>query len=93
MEVNLCERVDDLRHSPFHLLNYLITIPSEGIIKSQGGKAWTIGRVRNYLDVHLGQIVYDKDGVVDWYIILVEMPQTGFEECWPLPTESLPELP
>ncbi len=31
----------------------------------------------------------DKDGVVDWCIVLMEMPLTRFEECWPLPTESL----
>ena len=49
---------------------------------------WTIGRVRN-----LAQIVCDKDGIVDWCIVLVEMPLTRFEECSPLPTESLPELP
>ena len=30
---------------------------------------------------------------MDWCIVLVEMPLTRFEECWPLPTESLPELP
>ena len=30
---------------------------------------------------------------MDWCIILVEIPLTQFEECWPLPTESLPELP
>ena len=47
----------------------------------------------NCLDAHLGQIVCDKDGVVDWYIVLMEMPLNRFEECWPLPTESLPELP
>ena len=47
----------------------------------------------NCLDDHLGQIVSDKDGVVDWCIVLVEMPLAPFEECWPLPTESLPELP
>ena len=41
----------------------------------------------------LGQIVCDRDGVVDWFIVLLEMPQTRFEECWPLPMESLPELP
>ena len=29
MEVLLCERVNDLRHSLFHLLNCLITTPSE----------------------------------------------------------------
>ena len=46
----------------------------------------------NCLDTDLGQIVCDKDGVVDWYIVLVEMPLTRFEECRPLPTESLPEL-
>ena len=54
---------------------------------------WTIGRVNNGLDAHFGQIVCDKDGVVDWCIVLVEMPLTRFEESRPLPTESLPELP
>ena len=49
--------------------------------------------VRNCLDAHLGQIVCDKDGVLEWCIVLVEMPLTRFEECWPLPMESLPELP
>ena len=29
MEVLLCERVNDLRHRLFHLLNCLITTPSE----------------------------------------------------------------
>ena len=53
----------------------------------------TIGRVRNCLDAHLGQIVCDKDRVVDWCIVPAEMPLTRFEEYWPLPTESLPELP
>ena len=46
----------------------------------------------NCLDAHLSQILCDKDGVVDWCIVLVEMPLTRFEECWPLPAESLPEL-
>ena len=27
-----------------------------------------------------------------WCIVLVEMPMTRFEECWPLPKESLPKL-
>ncbi len=49
--------------------------------------------MRNSLDAHLCQIVSDKVGDVDWCIVLVEMPQTRFEECWPLPTEFLPELP
>ena len=95
MEVLLCERVNDFHYSLFHLLNCLITTASE--LREQpkvtGSKVWTIGRVRNCLDAHLGQIVYDKDGVVDWCIVLVEMPLTRFEECWPLPTESLTELP
>ena len=30
---------------------------------------------------------------MDWCIVLMEMPLGRFEECWPLPTESLPELP
>ena len=42
---------------------------------------------------HLGQIVCDKDGVVVWCIVLLEIPLILFEECWPLLTESLPELP
>ena len=29
MEVLLCERVNDLRHSLYHLLNYLITTASK----------------------------------------------------------------
>ena len=95
MEALLCERVNDLRHSLFHLLNCLRTTASE--LRKQpkvtGSKVWTIGRVRNYLDAHLDQIVCDKDGVVDWCIVLLEMPRTRFEECWPLPKESLPELP
>ena len=36
--------------------------------KSQGA------RLRNSLDAHIGQIVCDKDGVVDWCIVLLEMP-------------------
>ena len=95
MEVLLCERVSDLRHSLFYLLNCLIRTASEPreIPKVAGSKVWTIGRVTNSLDVHLGQIVCDKDGVVDWCIVLVEMPLTRFEEWWSLPTESLPEPP
>ena len=48
--------------------------------------------MRNCLDDHLGQIVCDKDGVVDWCIGLLEMPLTRFEEYWTLPRESRPEL-
>ena len=94
MEVLLCERVNDLRNSLFHLLKCLLTIASEHREKAKvtGSKVWTIGRVRNCLDAHLAQIVRDKDGVVDWCIVLVEMPLTRFEECWPLPTEPCPEL-
>ena len=58
-----------------------------------GSKAWTIGRLRNCVGAHLGKIVCDKDRVVDWCIVLLEMPLTQFQECWPIPTESLPELP
>ena len=87
--------VNDLRHSLFHLLNCLITRDSElwEEPKVTGSKLWTIGALRNCLDAHLGQIVCDKDGVVDWCIVLVEMPLTRFEECWPLLEESLPEFP
>ena len=83
MEVLLFECVNDLRHSLFHLLNSLITTASElrESPKVTGSKVWTLGRVRNCLDAHLGQIVCDKDGVVDWCIVLVEMLLTRFEEC------------
>ena len=95
MKVLLCESVNDLRQSNFHLLNCLITtapaIREEP--KVSGSKVWTIGRVRNCLDAHLGQIVCDKDGVVDLCIALVEMPLTRFEECWLLSAVSLAELP
>ena len=86
MEVLLCERVNDLRHSLFHL-NCLLTISSElkELSKVTGSKVWTIARLRNCLDAHLGQIVCDKDGVVAWSIVPVEIPLTRFEECWPLP--------
>ena len=39
----------------------------------------------NCLDAHLGQKVFDKDEVVEWCIVLVEIPLS-----WPLPKESLP---
>ena len=95
MGVLLCERINDLRHSLFHLLNCLITTASEfrEQAKVTGSKVWTIGRVRNCIDAHLGQIVCDEDGVLDWCIVLMEMPLTQFEECWPVPMESLHELP
>ena len=99
MEVLLCESVNDLRHSLFHLLNCLITTASKFFLelreqpKVTGSKVWAIGKLKNCFDAHLGQRDCDKDGVVDWCIVLVEMPLTRFEECWPLPTESLPELP
>ena len=95
MELLLRERVNDLGHSLFYLLNCLITTASElrEYPKVTGSKVGTIGRVSNCLDAHLGQIVCNKDGVVDWCIVLVEMPLTRFKECCPLPTESLPELP
>ena len=77
-EVLLCERVNDFCHSLFHLLNCLITTASElrEQAKFTGSKVWTIVKLRNCLDAHLGQIVCDKDGVVDWCIVLVEMPLT-----------------
>ena len=95
MEVLLCERINDLRHSLFHLLSCLITTASEfrELPKVAGSKLWTIGTVKNCLDTYLCQIVCDKDVVVDWCIVLVEMPLTRFEEYWPLPTESLLEPP
>ena len=95
MEVLLRQCANDLRHRLFHPLNCLITAVSElkELPKVTGSKAWTIGRMRNCLNAHIGQIVCDKDGVVDWCIVIVEMPLTRFEESWPLPTESLAELP
>ena len=73
MEVIMCERVNDLRYSLFHLLNCLITTASEfrELPKVTGTKGWTIETVRNCLDAHLGQIVCDKVVVVDWCIVLL----------------------
>ena len=83
MEVLLCERVNDFRHSLFHLLNCLITTASElrESPKVTGSKVWTIGRGRNCLDAHLGQIVCVKNEVVDWCIVLVEMPLTRLKSA------------
>ena len=78
MEVLLCEHVYDLHHSLFHLLNCLITTASElrEWPKVTRRKVWTIVRVRKCLDAYLDQIVCDKDGVVDWCIIQVDIPLT-----------------
>ena len=83
MEVLLCERVNNLRHSLFYLVSCLLTTASEirEYPKVTGSKVSTIGRLRNCLEAHLGQIFRDKDGVVDWYIVFVEMPQSRFDEC------------
>ena len=78
-------------HTFFVWYTHETLVPFEVI--SSGCNISTIGRLRNCLDAHLGQIVCDKDGVVDWCIVLLEIPLTRFEECWPLLTESLPELP
>ena len=67
----LCDRVNNLGHTFYHLLNCLITTAYE-LRESQkvtGSKVWTIGRVTK-----------DKDGVEDWCIVLLEMPLTRFEE-------------
>ena len=48
MEVLLCEHVNDLRHSLFHLLNCLITTASElivGITKSHKEKSTILGNL------------------------------------------------
>ena len=65
MEVLLCECVNDLRHSLFHLLNCLITTASElrEYPKVTGRKVSTIRRLSNCPDAHLRQIVYDEDRV------------------------------
>ena len=57
MEVLLSERVSDL----FHLLNGLRTTASELRKKSKvtGSKVWTIGKLRNCLNAHFGQIICD----------------------------------
>ena len=47
--------------------------------KSQGARSRLEGGVRNCFDANLGQIVCDKAGVVNWCIVLVEMPLTRFE--------------
>ncbi len=84
LKVNVIARLEhELAYydSAVHRFNHYTTRTS----KVTGRKVWTIGKVRNCLDAHLGQIVCDKDGVVDWCIVLVEMPLNRLEECWPLP--------
>ena len=58
-------------------------------------KVWTIGRLRNCLDAHLGQIACDKDGVVDWCIVLVEIPlsRNGISFRTPLKPEHCNRSP
>ena len=87
MEVLWCVRVNNLRHNLCHRLNCLILTASELRDKPKvtGSNVLPIGRLRNCLDAHLGQIVCDKDRVVNWCIVLVEMLLTQFEEYWPLP--------
>ena len=77
----------------FPQLSHNDSLWAYGITKSHREQGLDYMGLRNSVDVHLGQIVCDKDGVVDWCIVLLEMPLTRFEECWPLPTESLPEFP
>ncbi len=73
MEVLLCVHVNDLRHSLVHILNSLITTASEvkELPKVTWSKVWTIGRPRNCLDTHLGQIVFEKievlAGALSWW--------------------------
>ena len=90
MEVLLCERV-----TASFISSIVSTTASEPRDKPKvtGSEVSTIGRVGNCLDAHLGQIVCDKGEDVDWCIVQLEMLLTRFEECWPLPTESLAEIP
>ena len=82
MEVLLCECVNDLCHSLFHLLNCLIMRVPElmEISKSHREQGLDYRGLRNCLDTNLAQIVCGKDIVVDWCIVLVKMPLTRFEE-------------
>ena len=68
MEVLLCQRVNDIRHSLFHFLNCLITTTLElrEWPKVTGSKVWTIGKLRNCPDANFDQIVCDNDGIVHW---------------------------
>ena len=53
----------------FVIYSFISSIGSSELRESPkvtGNKVWTIGRVKNCLDAHLGQIVCDNDGVVDW---------------------------
>ena len=66
---------------------------AEGITKSHREQGLDYREAEELSWCPSWSIVCDKDGVVDWCIVLVEMPLSRFEECWPLPKESLPELP
>ncbi len=68
-------------------------VPSEEASTLQTGSVAFPPRECTSPQLHPFHRLFDQDGVVDWCIVLLEMPLTRFEECWPLPTESLPELP
>ena len=57
---------------------------ASGITKSHRDQRLDYRRLRKCLDAHLGQIVCDKDAVVDWCIVLLEMPLTGITSWTPL---------
>ena len=65
IEVLLCDRVNDLRHSLFRPFNCIITTASELREKPKvtGSNVWTICKVCNCLNVHLGcGLVHCPDG-------------------------------
>ena len=49
-----------------------------GITKSHREQCLDYKEGEELYDAHLGQIVGDKDGVVNWFIVLVEMPRIRF---------------
>ena len=51
-----------------------------------------VGRARDSLDAHLGQVVGHQDGLVAECIVPVPVPLARLEEFWPLATKSVPEI-
>ena len=86
------------RHSLLRLPQVLKIAPPELFIQLRehpivaGGHVWMVGRARDSLDAHLGQVVGHQDGLVAECIVPVPVPLARLEEFWPLATKYVPEI-
>ena len=84
------------RHSLLRLPQILKMAPPELIIQLRdhpivaGGQVWIVGRMRDNLDAHLGQVVGHQNGLVAGCIVPVQEPLARLKEFWPLARKSVP---